>query len=186
MATDVKSRLITAEEFMEMDLGEGTFELVRGEVVFMPPPGPEHGRVCINVGFVLEVFGRRTGIGYTIGNDSAVRTERDPDTVRGADLSFYKTERWPRERLGIHAPPVPPDLAVEVLSPSNRPGEIAKKVREYLAVGTPLVWVVDPARRTVVMHRPGQTETVKLGDADTIENLAELPGFRCPVADFFL
>jgi len=87
---------------------------------------------------------------------------------------------------GKALPPIPPDLAVEVVSPSNRPGEIAKKVREYLAVGTLLVWVVYPERRTVVMHRPGQAGTITLGDADTIENLPELPGFRCPVADFFL
>jgi len=186
MATDVKTRLITAEEFMEMDLGEGTFELVRGEVVFMPPAGPDHGRVSFRVGFLLELFGQKTGLGYVVGNDSAVQTERDPDTVRGADVSFYKTERWPRERLGNHAPPVPPDLAVEVVSPSNRPGEINKKVREYLAVGTPLVWVVYPERRTVTMHRPGQANPIELGESDAIEDLAELPGFRCPVADFFL
>jgi Uma2 family endonuclease len=186
MATDVKTRLITAEEFMEMDLGEGTFELVRGEVVLMPPPMPQHGRVCVDVSFALELYGRRTGFGWTVGNDSAVQTERDPDTVRGADVSFYSEARWPRSQLGRGVPPVPPDLAVEVDSPSDRSGEIAKKVREYLAVGTLLVWVVYPALRTVVMHRPGQTGTITLGDADTIENLAELPGFRCPVADFFL
>jgi Uma2 family endonuclease len=187
MATDVRTRPITAEEFMGMDLGEGTFELVRGEVIQMPPPRTEHGIVCGNVAGILWTYGRQTRIGYMASNDSGVVTERGPDTVRGADVSFYTEARWPRAKaVGKALPPVPPDLAVEVVSPSNRPGEIAKKVREYLAVGTPLVWVVDPARRTVIMHRPGQSGTIKLGDADTIEGLAELPGFRCPVADFFL
>jgi Uma2 family endonuclease len=186
MATDVKTRPITAEEFMEMDLGEGMHELVRGEIIDVPPPMTEHGIVCVNVGAILWNYCRRTRIGYIAGNDSAVVTERDPDTVRGADVSFYKEATWPRAQIGNTLLPVPPDLVVEVASPGNRPGEITKKVREYLAVGTLLVWVVYPARRVVVIHRGEGVEQIELGESDTIEGLAELPGFHCPVADFFL
>ena len=116
------TRPITADEFLEMDLGEGEHELVRGEIVSMPTPMPAHGRYCMNSSFLLEIFGRATGFGYAITNDSAVQTERGPDTVRGADVAFYSHARWPREKLGKGLIPVPPDLVVEVLSPSNRPG----------------------------------------------------------------
>ena len=186
MATDINTKLITADEFMAMDLGEGRHELVRGEVVEVPPAMPEHGRICINVGFALELYARRTRVGYAIGNDSVVVTERDPDTVRGADVCFYREDRWPRAEVGTSPPPVAPDLVVEVVSPSNRPGDVSEKTREYLAAGTPLVWLVYPSKKTVVVHRSGSMDPVELGESDTLEGFAELPGFRCPVADFFL
>jgi len=186
MATDVKTKLLTAEEFMAADLGEGTFELVRGEVIQMPPTMPEHGRVCVNVVFALETYGRQTGYGYALSNDSAVVTERGPDTVRGADVCFYSQERWPRSQVGSTLPPVSPDLVVEVYSPGNRRGEILEKLAEYLRVGIPLVWIVYPKSRTVAIHRFLDEPPDVLKQDAVIENLPELPGFRCPAADFFL
>ena len=186
MATDVKTKLLTAEEFMAADLGEGTFELVRGEVIQVPPPMPEHGRVCINVGFALESYGSQTGYGYALGNDSAVVTERGPDTVRGADVCFYSHERWPRSQVGSTLPPVAPDLVVEVYSPGNRRGKAMEKVIEYLDAGFPLVWVVYTKSRQVVIYRSADEAPDVLKQDAVIENLSELPGFRCPVADFFL
>ncbi|HKI20124.1 MAG TPA: Uma2 family endonuclease, partial [Isosphaeraceae bacterium] len=75
MATATTTKLVTAEEFMAADLGEGSFELVRGEVVEVPPAMPEHGRVCGNAFYLLETYGRQTGLGYALSNDSAVVTE---------------------------------------------------------------------------------------------------------------
>jgi Uma2 family endonuclease len=186
VATVTQTKLLTAEEFMAADLGEGTFELVRGEVVVMaPPPMPEHGRVQLSAGFVLESFGRQSGFGYCL-TESAVLTERGPDTVRGPDVCFYSYARWPRAEVGNSLPPVPPDLAVEVVSPGNRPGAIFKKVAEYLEAGVALVWVVYPRRLQVVMYRASESETISLHENDVIENLPELPGFRCSVSDFFV
>jgi len=186
MATVAQPKLLTAEEFMAADLGEGTFELVRGEVIELPPPMPEHGRVCGNAFFVLETYGRQSGLGYGLANDSAVLTERGPDTVRGVDVCFYSHARWPRSQVGRTLPPVPPDVAVEVVSPRNRPGELLRKVGEYLVVGVPLVWVVYPKRRRVAVYRPDEEEPTVFKDDEVLENFPELPGFRCPVADFFL
>ncbi len=184
MATTSKT-LLTAEEFMNLDLGEGTFELVKGEVVEVPPARLEHGIVCGNVYFALSSFGRATGYGYASTNDSAVVTERGPDTVRGADVCFYSYARLPRSEVTADLPPVVPDLVVEVYSPSNQPGKMLVKVVEYLNAGVPMVWVVNPERRNVTIYRNGDPVPTVLGDGDTIENLAELPGFRCAVADFF-
>jgi Uma2 family endonuclease len=151
----------------------------------LPPAMPRHGLVCGKVFFALELFGRQTGFGYAIPNDSAVQTERDPDTVRGADVCFYSNARWPQSEVGDRIPPVPPDVAVEVLSPRNRPADVREKVAEYLTVGVSVVMIVDPKNRTVAIHRLGGDPATVLGDADVLEGLAELPGFVCPVARFF-
>jgi Uma2 family endonuclease len=185
MATAAQTKLLTAEEFMAADLGEGTFELVRGEVIEVPPTMPEHGRVVINVGYVLESFGRQSSYGFCLA-ESAVATERDPDTVRGPDVSFYSHARWPRSQVGRTLPPVPPDLAVEIVSPSNRAGKLLRKVGEYLDAGAAMVWVVYPRRRRVAVYRPGEEEPIIFKDDEILENFPELPGFRCPVADLFV
>jgi Uma2 family endonuclease len=186
MATVSETKLLTAEEFMAADLGEGKFELVRGEIVEMPPPRPEHGRVCVNACFVLEAYGRQSGLGYALANDSAVVTKRNPDTVRGVDVCFYTHTRWPRAQVGGKLPPVPPDVAVEIVSPDDRITNILKKVSEYLEAGVLLVWVVFPKRHQVVIYRASEDEQITFDTESVIENLPELPGFRCSVSDFFV
>jgi Uma2 family endonuclease len=186
MATASTNKLTTAEEFMAADFGEGNFELVRGEVVEVPPAMPEHGRVCGNAFYVLETYGRQTGRGFALSNDSAVLTERNPDTVRGAAVSFYSHARWPRSEVGADLPPVPPDVAVEVVSPGNRPGQLFKKISEYLSAGVSLVWVVYPKQRCLVIYRPDEAAFAVMNEDQVLENLPELPGFCCNVADFFL
>jgi Uma2 family endonuclease len=185
MATATETKLMTAEEFMAADLGDGRFELVRGQVHELPPGTPEHGLVCGNVCFALESFGRQSGFGYSLIY-SAVLTERAADTVRGPDVCFYSHARWPRAQVGNSLPPVPPDVAVEVVSPGNRFAKIMTKVGEYLEAGVAIVWVVYPKRRQVVIYRINDEETISLHENDVIENLPELPGFRCTVSDFFV
>ena len=126
-----------------MDLGEGVHELVRGEIVTMSPPQMSHGIVCFTTANLLHDFGRRTGHGYVATNDSTVLI--DDENVRGADVCYYSEARWPRARALQERPPVPPDLAVEVLSPSDRPGETRVKVGDYHRAGV-VVWG----------HRPGE------------------------------
>jgi Uma2 family endonuclease len=185
MATVAQPKLMTAEEFMAADLGEGTFELVRGEVVPVPPTMPKHGRVCSKTIRILDTFGVQSGYGYCL-TGSAVATERGPDTVRAPDVCFYSHARWPESEIGDGLPPVPPDLAVEVVSPRDRPAGILRKVVEYLEAGVPLVWVVYPKRRRVAVYRPGEEEPIILKEDDVMENFPELPGFRCRVSDLFV
>ena len=184
MATDARTRLLSAEEFMDLDLGEGMHELVRGEIIEMPPPEIEHGYVCSNLAILLGTFGKRTGHGNAVSNDSVVVTHRDPDTVRGGDILYYSNARLPRARFTRGLPPVPPDLVVEVRSPSDRPGAIRQKVMEYLDAGVSMIWVADPSTRTLTIHRP-EAEPIVLGDTETIDGLPELPGFACAVAELF-
>jgi len=178
--------LVTAEEFMRMDLGAGTFELVRGEVIEVPPPMPEHGIICSNSVQILGPYGRQTGYGYVLCNDSAVQTERGPDSVRGADICFYSHARWPRAEVGRTLPPIAPDLVIEVFSPGNRAGEMRAKVYEYLEAGALMVWVIHPVRKTVSVYRPEELDPTVFHESETLEGFPELPGFRCAVAEFFL
>ena len=140
---------------MAADLGEGTSSWSEGRLSKCRRRCRNMGVSCGNACFVLESYGRQTGLGYALSNDSAVVTERGPDTVRGADVSFYSHARWPRSEVGNRLPPVPPDLAVEVVSPGNRPGEMLKKVSEYLEAGVSMVWVVYPQATSCccVSHR---------------------------------
>ena len=119
MATAVQTKLMTAEEFMAADLGEGTFELVRGEVVEVPPTMPKHGRVCSKTGFVLESFGRQIRIwlqppGPRRGDQSAGPTR---SAVRMS--ASVSQAHWPESEIGDGLPPVPPD--------SGRRGRLAQR-----------------------------------------------------------
>jgi Uma2 family endonuclease len=180
-----EKRLITAEEFMDMDLGEGLHELVRGEVIEVPPPRRPHGRVCAKICYVLESYGRETGLGYVLGNDTAVLTERGPDTVRGADVLFYSNARLPESQIDDSLTTIAPDLVVEVVSPGNSTADNLAEVQEYLRAGALMVWVAHPKRRTVAIYRPNDPIPVVLAAGDVIDDLPELPGFRCPVANLF-
>ncbi len=184
MAT-TQTALVTAEQFMEMDLGDGNFELVRGEMIQLSPGNYEHGCVCAMIASILVGYGKQSGYGYALCNDFAVRTERDPDTLRGADVAFYSHARLPKSDSVPKLPNVAPDLTVEVYSPSNRPSEILGKVHEYLNAGVLMVWVVHPERRNVAIYRPGDPTPTILTENDILENLPELPGFRCAVSEFF-
>ena len=176
--------LLTAQEFMEKYANvEGWRELVRGEVIELPNPGFNHGYVCSAIVQILGVFARQSGLGYVLCNDSAVQTTFDPDSLRGADVTYFSHARLPRTRSMPSIPPVAPDLIVEVRSPSDRPGAIRAKLEEYLALGVMMVWIVDPERRTLTLHRPGQPESSTFGEADVLEGLPELPGFRCDVGE---
>ncbi|MGC1276184.1 MAG: Uma2 family endonuclease [Planctomycetaceae bacterium] len=159
MAT-ITTRPITAEEFaafVERPENAGRyFELDEGEIIELPPPKPPHGFVSITIGALLWNYCRQRGRGYVFSNDTGVVVGRDPDTVRGPDAMLYDDEKTftdlESENAYLETPPV---LAVEILSPSDRHGPLARKVAQYLNGGVQLIWVVDPPAREVTVDRPG-------------------------------
>ncbi len=157
-------------------------ELVRGRLVREPRPAPLHGRVSVILATRLDTFVERHGGGVVLV-DVGVVTARDPDTVRGPDIAFYARERIPADGYGAGFWG-PPDLAVEILSPSNRTAEMRAKVTEYLDAGVRTVWVVDPPARSVTVHRPdGEPRT--LGPGGVLGGDDVLPGFRLPLEVLF-
>lgn len=178
------TRLITAEEFATMT-GDGLHELVRGEVVEMPNPKPEHGRYISRLDRRLGTYVEARDLGEVMVNDSGFILERSPDTVRGPDLSFIHRERLPGGKLpaGVYFPG-PPDVAIEVLSPDDRIGDVDDKIDLYLAAGCPLVVIVHPKRRTVTLHRPNVAPQV-LREPELLDLSPIVDGFRCTLADLF-
>jgi Uma2 family endonuclease len=158
-------------------------ELVRGEIVEMPPPGGVHGAVCINAGAVLALWCREHDGYVPFGNDCSIVTGRDPDTVRGADALVVRRDKLPGGRIPIGSITVPAELAVEVKSPSDRWAEMVRKVGEYLACGVLEVWIVDPDHRRVHVYTPDDEPTV-LDETDELTSTA-LPGFTTPVTELF-
>ena len=157
-------------------------ELVRGEIVCEPPPSFGHGASSVKIAHLLLRFVEERRLGVVVGEAGFV-VERGPDTVRGTDAAFVSTERaaaYSGEGFFEGAP----DLAVEVLSPSNTRAKMAEKTREYLAAGARLVWNVDPRRRTVSIHAPDAEPRV-LDIGDHLDGGDVLPGFSVVVRSLF-
>jgi len=178
---------MTSDEFFDWvhrpENRDRWFELERGKVIEMPPPGLRHGVVCGNVGRILGNHMFQRGRGYVCTNDAGVVLETDPDTVRGIDVTLYDEsicfeDLTPRYTTDL------PRLAVEVLSPEDRPGRTLRRVSQFLQKGIPLVWVVDPEDLDVTVYRPGR-EPYVLGEHDEITGEEVIPDFRCRVADVF-
>ena len=187
MSTGTTTKLMTAEEFCDWvhqpENDNKWFELVRGEVIELPPPYKPHGVVCGNVSWVLGSYIRQRRKGYVASNDAGVILERDPDTVRGPDVALYEdAEKF--EDLHPKYGEVPPRLAVEILSPNDRANKVLRKITDYLTNGVELVWLLDPEDRTVTVYRPDKRPyIVKVGEELTGDEV--FPDFRCTVADLF-
>ena len=175
---------ITADEFMALPLELKSYELVRGRLVEVPMTNYEHGEIEDNIMWLLNQYVRPRRLGRVTPGDAKFRLARDPDTLRMPDVAFVRADRLPPREQRRSYSPVVPDLAVEILSPSNRSRDIADKVAEYLRAGVRLVWVVDPVTETVTIHT-SSAEPVTLSANDEIAGGVVLPDFRCPVAAFF-
>ena len=175
-------RLVTAEELQRLPRGRWGYELVEGRVIRMSPVGFEHGRIVVRLLVRLEEHVRRASLGVVL-TEVGFKLRSKPDTVRGPDVAFIR-----RDRLPAADPRAfwsgPPDLAIEVLSPEDRPSEVSDKVAEYLAYGVRCVVVVDPHQQIVTSHRPGAPSTVSRGE-DDVDLGDVVDGFRCRAGDIF-
>ena len=124
--------LMTAQEFGQRPDPGYPEELVQGRIVGMPPPDRRHGYVCLKAGRMVGNFVDEHDLGRVMSNDSGVITERDPDTVRGADVAYYSFARLPKGPLPTVYGPEVPELIVEVRSANDPWHEIFEKVAEYL------------------------------------------------------
>ena len=178
-------RLFTIEEYVRLpDDGRKT-ELIRGRVVEVPPTYPYHGRVCFKVAKLVDNFVEAGKLGRVITNDSGVVTERDPDTLRGADVCYYSFMRLPAGSMPKNAYlDVMPELVFEVRSPSDRRSQVLAKVTEYLTAGVTVVCVMNPESGTAVVYRDNQDPESFASDVELVfPDL--LPGFRVPMSQFF-
>ncbi len=179
MAVETKT-LLTGEDLLRRgDISR--CELVKGELITLSPPGDAHGRQTSRVAHVLGEFVEKHDVGTGHGAGIGFYISRDPDTVRGVDALFYSKERLdPDEEIEGYLP-IPPDLAVEVVSPDDSWTEAEDKIEEFLTAGVKVVWMLDPKRKTVNVSPEGKT----LHGNDTLDGGAVLPGFAVPVWRLF-
>ncbi len=178
--------LMTAEEFGRRPDPGYPEELVRGRIVPMPQPNRRHGQVCYKAGRIFGNFAEEHDLGHVLSNDAGVITEREPDTVRGADVAFYSYKRLPKGPL---APNYGPEgargkMVVDVVSPSDRWPKVLAKVAEYLEAGVTVVVVLDePPPSARVFGADGTMRELGPDDELTVPDL--LPGFSVAIRSFF-
>ena len=127
--------LLTIDEYLAMpNLGERN-ELVLGRIVEVPPPGNRHGLICARFARLIGNHVVELGLGEVMTNDSGIITHRDPDSVRGADIAYYAAAKLPPIEQWTGYFDFPPDLVVEVRSPSDRWSKLVQKAGEYLDAG---------------------------------------------------
>ena len=171
----------TAEQLLNAS-GLGRCELIRGELRMMNAAGGEHGRIAARLGCLLGSFVMTHQLGSIYAAETGFFLSRDPDTVRAPDFAFIRAENEVPMRSGFV--PSAPDLAVEVLSPGDRPGYVREKIAEWLESGALAVWIVDPRKRNVTIHQTGQAERV-IKENEILRDDAMFPGFELSVRELF-
>ncbi|MEX2153953.1 MAG: Uma2 family endonuclease [Gemmatimonadaceae bacterium] len=176
--------LMTVEEFYQYRFPEGKVELVRGVPRVREPASGMHGWVQSNLAALLIPFVAQHGLGKVLNDGVGYELIALPRTVRNPDAAFIRADRLPAGGLGRGFVRMAPDLAVEVLSPDERASELEEKLDDYREAGTPLIWVIDPERRTVMIVSDDAPVRWLRAD-DMLEAGDVIPGFRCRVAELF-
>jgi Uma2 family endonuclease len=176
--------LVTADELFRMRDDGMRRELVRGEVREMSPAGSRHGRVGAGILSRLDTYVRENGLGAVYNADTGFRLARDPDTVRAPDVAFVSRARADQVGDVEEFWPGAPDLAVEVVSPSDAFTDVVEKVYEYLSAGCRMVIVVNPRGRSATVYGP-HSDTRSLMEDDEIDGGDVVPGWTLPLRELF-
>jgi Uma2 family endonuclease len=172
---------MTAEELMKLPDDGNHYELIKGELLTMSPPGDEHGAVIMNLTIPLGVYVKENNLGVLRAAETGFKLESNPDTVLAPDIAFIARDRVGTKVLGYRWGA--PDLVVEVMSQWDSNPKATRKAELWVELGARAVWVVNPRQRTVEVFRAdGERklfhETDELVD-DTV------PGFRVAVSEIF-
>jgi Uma2 family endonuclease len=180
--TITQKRNWTDEEFMALPDGD-RYELVNGELIIVGNSGMEHGNLGAFLCGLLEIYARRNKLGSTF--DSSTAFTMKTGNKRSPDISFVAKDRL----KGLKKLPKgffqgAPDLAVEIISPSNTFDEIHTKIVEYFDSGSKLVWVIHPDEESVLVYHKPQPDKL-LQRTDSLDGETIIPGFTVPVAELF-
>lgn len=172
----------TDEEFMALPDGD-RYELVNGELIIAGNSGMEHGNLGAFLCGLLEIYARRNKLGSTF--DSSTAFTMKIGNKRSPDVSFVAKDRL----KGLKKLPKgffqgAPDLAVEIISPSNTFDEIHTKIVEYFDSGSKLVWVIHPDEESVLVYHKPQPDKL-LQRSDSLDGETIIPGFTLPLAELF-
>ena len=168
---------MTLEEFLESDLER--YEYVKGELIAMPPTSGEHGDISMSLVRYLTPYVYENQLGRVYTSDTGFKIG---DRFLIPDIAFVSTERLPDDRRKAFA--IPPDLAVEIVSPTDVLFRVFEKALTYLSGGTQLVWVIEPVAKTVTVYR-SETDIKVLTREDTLTGEDVVKGFSCQVSQLF-
>ena len=181
MATTTR-RVATEEDLLAMPKDGRKYELVDGEIR-MSPAGDRHSVVALELAARLLAFAKQHRLGHVLGADAGFRLPSK--NVRSPDVSFVAAGRFPDDKPPVDFGNVAPDLAVEVLSPHDRPRYVLDKIGEYLEAGVHLIWIIDPQRRRAIVYR-SLSDVHELGEDGLLDGQDLLPGFRCVLRDILI
>lgn len=179
VAKPTETKLVTGEELYAMgDIGPA--ELIDGRIMPMSPTGGRHGVIELRLGSILlEFLGER---GHVLVGEVGIYIRRNPDRVRAADVAVFSKERLPEmPDTYIEAAP---ELAVEIMSPTDLWSNVRTKIDDYFSIGVEQVWIVEPDTRSVLVFHSA-TAFAKLGIDDTLVGDGALAGFTLPIATLF-
>lgn len=180
----IGATLMTADDLWNLPNDGNFHELVKGELITMPPAGFEHGNAGTNILAKMHAFVSANKLGKVVGADTGFILEHDPDTVRAADVAFVGNAKLQQHGIPKKYFPTAPDAAVEVISPSDIYVEVDEKVGLWLESGAQIVWVVNPRRKTATVHVAGKNPIV-LKEGETLTGDPVLPGFSMLVSEIF-
>jgi Uma2 family endonuclease len=177
------TQLVTAEQLYQMG-SDAPYELWEGVLKDVSPSSSKSSVIGAWLLIAIGHFVVEHGLGYVTNSDGGYILNQDPATVVAPDVGFFRGNRFPGgvPERGFY--PLPPDLAVEVISPSDRKADIAQKQALYRRAGVPLIWWVDPRRRTVTVYRPDREPEV-VDESGTLEGGDVLPGFTLDLETIF-
>jgi Uma2 family endonuclease len=178
MATTTRARA-TEADLLTQPADGNKYELVDGEIR-MSPGGARHGQIEMKLGSRMLAFVTTHRLGHVLG--SSVGFRLPGGNVRSPDVSFVSAGRFPAEKVPDDFPNLPPDLAVEVVSPGDRARHVLDKVGEYIDAGVRLVWVIDPKKAKAVVYR-SLSDAREIGPQDALDGEDVLPGFSCRLQD---
>jgi len=178
------SDLVTAEQLAAMPSDGHRWELVAGELRKKTPAGWKHGAIAGRLHIWLGSHVEQNDLGLVLAAETGFFLSRDPDTIRAPDIAFLSKSRAQSLPSNETFWPGVPALAVEVVSPNDRSGEVDEKVKAWLDGGSQMVWVVNPAWQTVTVYRSA-TRITTLTENDELSGEDVIEGFSCRVGDIF-
>ena len=178
------TQLMTAEELLDIPDDGFRYELVRGELVRMAPTKNYHGEIAAYVTGSLVPHVRRNSLGKVYTGEAGFTLASDPAHVRVPDIGFVQLQNIERIGRPDSLWPEPPDLAIEVISPSDRYSDVEEKVFDYLEAGTQMVIVLESRTRTAKVYR-SRTDVTVLTEAGMLDGADVVPGWSMPVSEIF-
>jgi Uma2 family endonuclease len=174
---------ITLEEYFERFDKDHPAELVDGQMVPLEPGMSRRGAFTAGkIVTFLSLHVDEHGGGFVlVGEHFVLELAQDRERIRIPDVAFVRADRVEFDGKPTRGAP---DLAIEVISPSDKIGELTKKTRDYFAAGARLVWVIVPEARTAMVHRPDGTGTI-LSETDVLEGEDVLPGLAIRIRELF-